>query len=287
MRKEYTSKERGGKDKQVLYPLGRPEEVYEILKWDFHLAYHSTVYRGYCNESSVRIRYINTMKGMGKRPFFKIAHRGASAYEPENTLLSFRRAIEMGAHMIELDVRLSLDGYLVVIHDKRVDRTTDGTGPVRRMTLSDLKKLDAGKGERIPTLEEVIDMGKGKTRFVVELKEEGLEEKTVSLIRENDLFQDAFIVSYHRNLVRRVKELEPRAITGLISLFSLDTVGNGRESLVKIVAPFHYFITRRMVERVHESGMLLFTWTVDSRERAERLREMGVDGIVTNRPDIV
>jgi len=155
------------------------------------------------------------------------------------------------------------------------------------MTLSELKKLDAGKGERIPTLEEVIELGKGKTRFVVELKEGGVEEKIVDLIRENDLFQDAFIVSYHQNLVKRVKELEPEIITGLISLFSLNTVENGKESLVEIVAPFHYFITRRMVEKVHESGMLLFTWTVDNRERAERLKEIWVDGIVTNKPDLI
>ena len=115
------------------------------------------------------------MQNSDKRHFYKIAHRGASAYEPENTLRSFRRALDMGADLIEFDIRMSSDGHLIVIHDKKVDRTTDGTGLVREMTLGQLKKLDAGKGEKIPTLEEVIDFGKGKTRFVIELKEGGVE----------------------------------------------------------------------------------------------------------------
>ncbi|HWP93784.1 MAG TPA: glycerophosphodiester phosphodiesterase family protein [Thermodesulfobacteriota bacterium] len=226
------------------------------------------------------------MQNSQKRHFYKIAHRGASAYEPENTLRSFRRALDMGADLIEFDIRLSSDGHLIVIHDKKVDRTTDGTGLVREMTLGQLKKLDAGKGEKIPTFEEVIDFGKGKTRFVVELKEGGTEEKIVNLIRENDLFQDVVIVSYHSKLVKNVKALEPRVSTGLISLLPFNAVGNGKESLVNIIAPFHYLVTKGLVERVHRNGMFLFTWVVDNQKRAERLKEIGVDGIVTNKPDI-
>jgi glycerophosphoryl diester phosphodiesterase len=192
----------------------------------------------------------------------------------------------MGADLIEFDIRLSSDGHLIVIHDKKVDRTTDGTGLVREMTLGQLKKLDAGKGEKIPTFEEVIDFGKGKTRFVVELKEGGTEEKIVNLIRENDLFQDVVIVSYHSKLVKNVKALEPRVSTGLISLLPFNAVGNGKESLVNIIAPFHYLVTKGLVERVHRNGMSLFTWVVDSQKRAERLKGIGVDGIVTNKPDI-
>jgi glycerophosphoryl diester phosphodiesterase len=228
------------------------------------------------------------MKDNSKRHFFKIAHRGASAYEPENTLRSFRRAIELGADMIEFDVRLSLDGHPVIIHDKKVDRTTNGHGLVREMTLSELKKLDAGKGEKIPTLEEVIEFGKGKTRFVVELKEGGTEEKVMEIIRrENNLIEDVFIVSFHRNLVKRVKELEPKIRAGLIFLFSFSPVRNGRECLADAVAPFHLFVTKGLVEKAHKSGMFFFTWTVDDPKRAKKLKDMGVDGIVTNRPDLI
>ena len=105
-----------------------------------------------------------------------IAHRGASYFEPENTLRSFRRAVEMGADRVEVDVRLSKDNKLVVIHDPRVDRTTNGTGRVKDMTLQELKSLDAGKGEKIPTLQEVIDALKD-TKLVIEMKIPGIEEK--------------------------------------------------------------------------------------------------------------
>ncbi|MGH7889016.1 MAG: glycerophosphodiester phosphodiesterase [Thermodesulfobacteriota bacterium] len=227
------------------------------------------------------------MNDSDKRQFFKIAHRGASAYEPENTLRSFRRAIDMGAEMMELDVRLSSDGHLVIIHDKRVDRTTNGKGLVRDMTLGDLKKLDAGKGEKIPTFEEVVDLAKGKIKLVVELKDQGTEEKVIKLVKENGLIDDVFLVSFHCDSVKRVKGLEPRIRTGLIMLFSFNTAAKGRECHVDAVAPSHYFITRGMVESVHRSGMYLFTWTVDDPKKAKKLKEMGVDGIVTNKPDLI
>lgn len=227
------------------------------------------------------------MNDTDKRRFFKIAHRGASAYEPENTLRSFKRAMEMGAEMMELDVRFSRDGHLVIIHDKKVDRTTNGRGLVKEMTLRELKKLDAGKGEKIPTLEEVFDLGKGTIKFVVELKDRGTEEKVINLIRDKGLVDDVFLVSFHCDLIKRAKSLEPRIRTGLIMLFSFDTAGRGKECNADAVAPSQHFITRGMVERVHKNGMFLFTWTVDSPKKAKKLKDMGVDGIVTNKPDVI
>lgn len=100
----------------------------------------------------------------------KVGHRGAAGHEPENTLRSFRRAMELGADMVELDVHLCGSGELVVIHDETVDRTTDGTGEVAKMTLDEMRALDAGKGERIPTLQEVIDLATGRMDINIELK---------------------------------------------------------------------------------------------------------------------
>ncbi|MGH7807472.1 MAG: glycerophosphodiester phosphodiesterase [Thermodesulfobacteriota bacterium] len=227
------------------------------------------------------------MNDTDKRRFFKIAHRGASAYEPENTLRSFKRAMEMGAEMMELDVRFSRDGHLVIIHDKKVDRTTNGRGLVREMTLRELKNLDAGKGEKIPTLEEVFDLGKGTIRYVLELKDRGVEEEVINLVRDKGLIEDVFIASFHCDLIKRAKSLEPRIRTGLIMLFSFDTAGRGKECSADAVAPSQHFITRGMVERVHKNGMFLFTWTVDSPKKAKKLKDMGVDGIVTNKPDVI
>lgn len=218
--------------------------------------------------------------------FVKIAHRGASAYEPENTLRSFKRAVEMGADMLELDVRLSRDGHLIVMHDENLDRTTNGIGPAREKTLAELKTLDAGGGEKIPTLEEVIGLVKGKTGFVIELKEPGTERGVIELLRENQLIQDVFIVSFHRNFLIKIKEREPQMRTGLILYSSLDPIQAAKECLADAVAPYHDFVTPEMVEKAHGDNLILITWTVDDRRRAEYLRGIGVDGIVTNKPDL-
>ncbi|HEX3034014.1 MAG TPA: glycerophosphodiester phosphodiesterase family protein [Thermodesulfobacteriota bacterium] len=226
------------------------------------------------------------MNNICKQRFVKIAHRGASAYEPENTLLSFKRAMEMRADMIELDVRLSCDGRIVVIHDKELDRTTSGNGLVREKTLRELKELDAGKGEKIPTLEEVVDLVRGRTGLVIELKEPGIEGRVVSLVRENDLVGEVFIVSIYQDVLQKVKELEPEAKTGLILFYSPDPISLAKECFADVVAPFHNLVTRGLVEKAHENNLALITWTVDIPTRAEELIIMGVDGIVTNKPDI-
>lgn len=219
--------------------------------------------------------------------FIKIAHRGASAYEPENTLRSFERAIELKADMIELDVRYSLDRHLVVVHDAKVDRTTDGTGLVALKTLSELKELDAGMGEKVPTLEEVIELGIGRIKFVVELKEDGVEDEVVDLINKNNLLEDVFIISFKPMRLKMIKELEPKIRTGLILFASLNPIRLAKDCGADVVAPFHWFITKGLIDRARKSGLYIFTWIVDEASKAQRLREIGVSGIVTNKPDII
>jgi glycerophosphoryl diester phosphodiesterase len=227
------------------------------------------------------------MSRLEVQKFLRIAHRGASAYEPENTLRSFSKAIELGADMIEFDVRRSLDGRLVVIHDSKVDRTTNGSGPVRLKSFEELRALDAGMGERIPTLEEAVECGAGKTKFVIELKEDGLEERVIRVIKEFGVTEDVFIVSFKPVRLRAVKEIKPDLKTGLILFASADPLKAAGTCRADAVAPFRWFITRGLAERARAAGMYLFTWTVDEKERAERLRDMGVSGIVTNRPDLI
>ena len=217
----------------------------------------------------------------------KIAHRGASAYEPENTLRSFERAIKLKADMIELDVRQTIDGHLVVIHDNTVDRTTDSTGPVSLKTLAEIKDLNAGKGERIPTLDEVLDLGRGRTKFVLEIKENGIEDKVVDILNRNKLFDEAFVVSFKSNRLKMIKQLEPKVKTGLILFASLDPVRLAKNCGADVVAPFRWFVTSGLVERAKDNGLLTFTWTVDETIKAHKLKEAGVRGIVTNKPDII
>ena len=223
----------------------------------------------------------------GESRFIKIAHRGASAYEPENTLRSFSKAIDIGADMIEFDVRQTLDGQLVIMHDRNVNRTTDGAGFVSDKSLGELKELDAGMGERIPTLEEALELGRGRTKFVIEVKEDGIEEKIVRRVRDFGLTDDVFIVSFKSLRLRLVKELAPDVKTGLIVFASTNPVKLAERCGADAVAPFRWFVTKKLVDRAREDGLFLFTWVVDETERCRALFDLGVNGIVTNRPDLI
>jgi len=221
-----------------------------------------------------------------KNQFLKIAHRGASAYEPENTLRSFSKAIKMKADMIEFDIRLSVDERLVVIHDTKVNRTTNGKGYVKEKTLKELKELNAGKGEKIPLLEEVIELAKTKTRFVIELKEYGTEEMVIKLIKENNITDDAFVISFKKRLIKNIKSLEPRIKTGLIILYTFNPLKIINECNADALAPYHLLVSRQLIKRVKNSGKYLFPWTVNNGREANKLKVMGASGIVTNKPDL-
>lgn len=220
----------------------------------------------------------------------KIAHRGASAYEPENTLRAFRRAIEMGCDMIEMDVRLTKDDKIVVIHDDSVDRTTNGRGKVRHKTLEELKGLDAGKGERIPTLAEAIDFIGIDAGIVVEIKESGMEKGVVEALRRSDAldrFQDrCWVVSFKKNALTTLRELEPSLKTGLLVTFASDPIADAHMLDVHAVGLYHLFINENMISKAAAHNIVPFAWTVNGEGRVRKLQGMGIGGIVTDKPDI-
>ncbi|MEM2306816.1 MAG: glycerophosphodiester phosphodiesterase family protein, partial [Candidatus Bathyarchaeia archaeon] len=146
----------------------------------------------------------------------RVGHRGAKAYEPENTLRSFMKALELGVNAIEFDVRRTRDGELVVIHDAEVDRTTDGKGLVSELTLREIKALSTEKGERIPTLEEALDFLDRKVKILIELKEVGIEEKVLEAVKRRGLEDNVIIISFHEEALRKVRELNDKVETGLI-----------------------------------------------------------------------
>lgn len=219
--------------------------------------------------------------------FVLISHRGASALEPENTMRSFRRAVDMGSRAIEFDVRKTLDGRLAVIHDRTVDRTTNGSGPVGEKTFEELESLDAGLGEKIPSLGEVFGEFAGKCGFVVEIKERGVEERTLELVERYGVGGDVVIVSFLADCVRRVKEIRSDVPTGLITVFGFGCVRTALSLGCAAVATNHRFMTRGLARKARGSGLYSFCWTVDDREKCEKLVAMGLDGVITNRPDLL
>jgi len=222
-----------------------------------------------------------------EQDFFIISHRGASYYMPENTLSSFQKALDMNTDMIELDVRRSLDNKLVVIHDKTLNRTTNGTGPVSQKTYEELSRYDAGEGEKIPLLEDVFSLGKGKTRFVIELKEERTEDQVLKMIKDFNIRDDVFIVSFNKKMIKYITTFEKDIRTGLISLFPFNILENGLRCNTDAIAVFKYFISESLISKAHLNNLYIFAWTVNEPTKCRQLRNMGINGVVTNKPDIL
>lgn len=213
-----------------------------------------------------------------------IAHRGASAYEPENTVRSVLKAVEMGVDAVEVDVRLSRDGVPVVVHDEDLWRVARVKVKVRELSLSQLKRLDVGKGEAIPSLSEVIAAVKGRVGLVVELKEEGLEALVVDLLRG---LGDVMVTSFIHRAVKRVKGYERSLKTGVIFTgLPIKVVDLALEADADALFPRRDFVTPEVVDSAHEHNLAVYPWTVDDPEEVVRLARMGVDGVVTNRPDV-
>jgi len=231
------------------------------------------------------------------------AHRGASHEAPQNTLAAFRLAREMGADGVELDVQVSKDGEAVVIHDFTVDATTDGQGTVKDKTLAELKELDAGYwfddrfvGQRIPTLEEVIIVLGHQLLLNIELKAQGfgsadLVAEVVRLIEDHNLVHRVIVSSFNPLALRRVKKLNHRIPTGLLYYFDLPA--HLLRSLLLLLAnpdalhPEKHLVTQEYMRWARDRSYRVNVWTVDEPAEMKRLIALGVDGIITNRPDVL
>lgn len=237
-------------------------------------------------------------------------HRGASEYAPENTMEAFRLAYEMGADGIELDVQLTLDGQLVVIHDETVDRVSNGTGFVKDMTLGELKSLCFNrihpeyKDARIPLLEEVLDYFAQKKFLInIELKNsmfpnEGLEAMTLMLVKKYGMLDRIIFSSFNHFSMRKMAALEPKTQTAfLTSEVQTDVRGYLKENQTGIYHPAVYLLERQdllsgmtqdkdVITDLQESGIKINTWTVNSGKQMRSLCNRGVDGIITNKPDL-
>ena len=218
----------------------------------------------------------------------KIGHRGACSYEPENTILSFKKAIELKVDFIELDIRKTKDGMLVVIHDEKVDRTTNGKGFVKDYTFDKIRKLDAGKGERIPTPEEVIDLAEGKCGLVIELKEAYTEKEIVKIIKEKRIAKKVIIVSFYPQFLQNVKNFSQEIKTGIVTRKIPDDYLRIAKNLnVEYVLIRKDKIKKEYVDNLHKLGLKVAAWTVDNKKYLKKMLDFGVDAIASNKPDIL
>jgi glycerophosphoryl diester phosphodiesterase len=227
-------------------------------------------------------------------------HRGACAHAPENTIASFKLAVEQGADFVELDAKLSLDGQVMVIHDQTVDRTTNGVGTVNQLTLAQLKELDAGSkfniqfaGEKIPTLDEVFK-AVGKEIFVnVELtnyssKRDDLIPKVAEVVKANQMEDRVLFSSFLPGNLKRIHSLIPQApvailcLEGFAGIFSHSIFCLGISP--KVVHPYLTDATKEMVKREHKRGRRVHVWTVNEEKDLREMINNGVDGIFTDDP---
>jgi len=218
-----------------------------------------------------------------------VAHRGASAYEPENTLRSFKKALAFRPFAIECDVRATKDDKLVVIHDSRIDRTTNGKGFVRDFMFRELRKFDAGKGEKIPSLQEVLSFIKNKKpMLIIEMKEPGTEKAIVELVKKNKLGSKIIIVSFYASAIKKIKKFS-NIKTGFIfsRVQPSEAVTIAIKAKADFLLPRYNLVTPELVKKAHEKNLQVITWTVDEKKLALKLIAFGIDGIASNKPDLL
>ncbi|MER6917189.1 glycerophosphodiester phosphodiesterase family protein [Streptomyces sp. NPDC000594] len=217
--------------------------------------------------------------------FLTIGHRGVMGVEPENTLRSFVRAERCGMDAIELDLHLSKDGALVVMHDPDVDRTTDGTGPIAEKTLAELRELDAGDGQRVPVLDEVLDAVSAPLQ--AEIKDVAAARALAEVMLRRDLTDRVTVSSFHDEAVAEISALVPGVRTVLIaSRWGADIVDRATAVGAGTLALNIRRLTLETVERAHGAGIEVIGWVVNTQEQLRLARALELDGATTDFPEI-
>jgi glycerophosphoryl diester phosphodiesterase len=226
-----------------------------------------------------------------------IAHRGASGYAPENTLAAYRRAVAQGVTFIETDLHLTRDAHFVALHDETVNRTTNGQGPIQRMTLLEARRLDAGSwfgsefiGERLPTLPEILDFAKKHdVVFYLELKSDGFwggDHALISALRDSGEIPRVIVMAFDASILEGLRKIEPTLMTAL--LYD-GTIENPLEKALSIgarqIAVKGDLMTPNFLSEAHKKDIQLVCWTINQPAHMRLLAAAGVDGIMSDYPD--
>ena len=221
----------------------------------------------------------------------KIGHRGAKGYEPENTLVSFQKALNMQVDGIELDVHLSADGELVVIHDETIDRTTNGHGFVNQLSLRELKQVRIINENEIPTLQEVFDLVNQDCFINIELKNYDTTTKVVKLIEKyvskKNWHYDHFLVSsFDWNALQQVRFLNDKIQIGVLTETDLDlALAFAKFIQAKSIHPHFHLLTKENTAKIQQKGIQVFPWTINETEDIQKITAFKVNGIITDFPN--
>jgi glycerophosphoryl diester phosphodiesterase len=216
------------------------------------------------------------------------AHRGAGFLEPENTLRAIQRAIVLGVDQIEVDAQLTRDGHLILMHDPTVDRTTSGTGKVQDLTLAEIRRLDAGLGERVPTLQEALELIRRKVILQIELKGAGTAPAVVQTVAAVGMEQEVILTSFAHQWLTEVHGLNPRLSTGALwGRLPADVVPRAQGLGVQALHIWHEWIDPTLVTQAHAQGLLVRAWNANTEEAMRRLITLSVDAIGSDRPDLL
>ena len=216
----------------------------------------------------------------------RIGHRGACGHAPENTLASIEQAVFLGCDLTEVDVRRTADGSLVLLHDERVDRTTNGQGLVAGMTLAETRKLDAGGGQTIPTLEEALQAAQGRIGLILELKAEGLAYDICAIVRASGFAGQVIYASFLHEELQHVRRADPDS--GTLVLFKRlpkDPAAEATRLQATHVGLRFDTATKPLVTALHKARLPVFVYTVNKLSDIRRIRALGVDGLISNYPE--
>ena len=221
----------------------------------------------------------------------KIGHRGANGHEPENTFVSFQKALDMQVDGIELDVQLSADGKIIVIHDETIDRTTNGNGFINALSLRELKAFRIDGKNQIPTLKEVFDLVNQDCFINVELKSYEATEKVVSLIEKyvtkKGWKYDRFLISsFDWNALQQVAFLNDKIPIGVLTETDLDlALAFAKFIQAKSIHPHFHLLTEETTAKMQEKGLQVFPWTINELQDIQKIKTFNVNGIITDFPN--
>jgi glycerophosphoryl diester phosphodiesterase len=217
-----------------------------------------------------------------------MGHRGAKAYEPENTLRSIHRALDMGVQAVENDVHVSRDGRLVVIHDATVNRTTNGSGQVAELSWTELRRLDAGRGERLPSLEEVVALVRGRVHLFVEMKNPKAIEPLAKFFQVQDLFAEAHVISFWHPALKELRRLQPHIRTGVLFVgCPVNPAVLAQTADAEALVLNYQYVTPELVQMAHQSGLTVAVWNIDTITDLLPVLPLDLDYIGSNSPDIL